>query len=58
MNLDVPTLETWLLDAAGVIRGAADAPKVQRISSRLRFVPVLPVWADPSRMEVLVRAGS
>jgi type I restriction enzyme M protein len=26
-NLDVPTLETWLWDAACAIRGAADAPK-------------------------------
>src|SRR5579885_3648969 len=26
-HLDVPTLETWLWDAACAIRGAADAPK-------------------------------
>ena len=26
-HLDLPTLETWLLDAANTIRGASDAPK-------------------------------
>ncbi|MBA2679159.1 MAG: type I restriction-modification system subunit M N-terminal domain-containing protein [Ktedonobacteraceae bacterium] len=26
-HLDIPTLETWLWDAACVVRGAADAPK-------------------------------
>jgi type I restriction enzyme M protein len=26
-HLDIPTLETWLWDAACAIRGAADAPK-------------------------------
>src|SRR5438270_2419265 len=28
-HLDVPTLETWLWDAACAIRGAADAPKFE-----------------------------
>src|SRR4029077_11795555 len=36
-HLDVPTLETWLWDAACTIRGAADAPKFKDFILPLGF---------------------
>jgi hypothetical protein len=49
-HLHVPTLETWLWDAAGAIRDAADATKFKDfilpdICPCAAVVPVLPFWA-------------
>ena len=37
-RLDIPAMEQWLWDAACKIRGATDAPNVQRFYSAANFL--------------------
>src|SRR6266853_1582555 len=57
-HLDVPTLETWLWDAACAIRGATDAPKFKDFILPLVFFKRLSDVFDDELTEQVQEYGS